>query len=170
MTMRKEGRVKRWAMAPVLVLLVLSTAACEDLLFDDPSQIYEGPPTVEFAPVLPSGNYTRTVEIDAGSTSNVMTTVRVNYIANPPSSDVSGQIMREGSSTAVEGTHYRFASGSNSYTIASGTNFVDIQIEVMGSGFADGESQILVLELADGADFEVSENYKTFTLELEKEN
>jgi hypothetical protein len=125
---------------------------------------------VEFAPVLPSGNYTRTVTLDAGETTNVMTTVRVNYIADPPTNDIGGQIMREASSTAVEGTHYRFASGSSTYTIASGLNFVDVQIEVLGAGFADGESVTLVLELADGEAFDVSQNYRLFTFELEKEN
>jgi hypothetical protein len=160
--------MRRWVIAPVLAVLILPTMACEDLLFDDPEHVYSGPPMVEFAPVVPSGSYTRTVTLGATATSNTMTTVRVNYIAAPPSSAVNGQIIREGTSTAVEGEHYRFASGSGAYTIAAGTNFADVQIEVLADGFDAGESVTLVLELADAESFEVSENYKLFTLTLRK--
>jgi hypothetical protein len=93
--------------------------------------------------------------------------VRVNYIAAAPSGNVTGTIVREGSSTAVEGTHYRFTAGSG-YTIAAGTNFVDVPIEVMRSGFSVGQSVTLVLELEPGQGFGVSENYKRFTLTLRR--
>jgi hypothetical protein len=164
--MGKENRMKRWAMAPVVALLVLPAAGCEDLLFDDPEHTYNGPPTVEFAPVLPAGTYARTVTFNASATANQTTTVRVNYIAATPSG-VSGQIARAANSTAVEGTHYRFT-GGNTYTIASGTNSADVPIEVLAGGLAPGQTVTLVLELSPGSGFEVSENYRTFTLTLRR--
>jgi len=158
--------MKRLALAPVLVLLLLPIAACEDLLFDDPEHVYSGPPTVEFAPVLPAGNYTRTITFSSTATADQNTNVRVNFIATS-ASGASGEIMREASSTAQEGTHYRFTSGS-SYSIATGSWFVDVPIEVLSSGLTPGQSVTLVLELAPGQGFEVSEKYKQFTLTLRR--
>jgi hypothetical protein len=155
-------------MAPVLGLLLLLTTACEDLLFDDPSRVYDGPPVVEFAAVVPAGNYSRTVSFSATETTNQTVNVRVNYIANPASEDLTGEITQEASSTAVGGTHYRFTSGSGSYTIAAGASFADVPIEFLGAGLDPGESVTLVLELVPNEDFGVSENYKQFTFTVEK--
>jgi hypothetical protein len=159
--------MKRLLKISVLALLVLPAVGCEDVLFDDPDHVYNGPPQVEFAPVLPAGNYTRTITFTATSTTNQTTTVRVNYIAATPSADVGGQITRVSTSTAVEGTHYRFT-GGNTYTIKAGSNFVDVPIEVLAAGFASGASVTLVLELAPGTGFEVAEKYKRFTLTLRR--
>jgi hypothetical protein len=159
--------MKRFVMVPVLALLLLPVAACEDILFDDPEHVYDGPPMVEFAPVLPAGTYARTVTLTASTTANQNTSVRVNYIAASASANVTGEITRVSTSTAVEGTHYRFTSG-NSYTIAAGTNFVVVPIEVLASGFTPGQSVSLVLELVPGQGFQVSENYKRFTFTLRR--
>jgi hypothetical protein len=155
-------------MAPVLGLFLLPTTACEDLLFDDPSHTYDGPPVVEFAPVIPAGNYSRTITFSATEITNQTVNVRVNYIAKPSSTALTGEITREVSSTAVEGTHYRFTSGSGSYTIPAGGSFVDVPIEFIGAGLDPGESVTLVLELVPGADFGVSENYKQFSFTVRK--
>jgi hypothetical protein len=159
--------MKRWMMIPAVALLLVPTAGCEDLLFDDPEHVYNGPPTVEFAPVLPAGSYARTVTLGATAPSNATTNVRVNYIAAAPSSNVTGDIMIASSSTAQEGTHFRFT-GGRTYTIPAGANFVDVPIEVLASGFARGQSVTLLLELAPGSNFQVSENYKQFTLTLRR--
>lgn len=159
--------MKRWAIAPFLALLLLPAAGCEDLLFDDPEHTYNGPPTVEFAPVLPAGTYARTVTFTASASANQTTTVRVNYITAAASAGVTGQIMRAANSTAQEGTHYRF-NGGDTYTIAAGAYSVDIPIEVLAGGLAPGQTVTLVLELAPGSGFEVSQNYKTFTLTLRR--
>lgn len=158
--------MKRLAMAPVLALLLLPAAGCEDILFDDAEHVYDGPPTVEFAPVLPAGSYARTVTFTSTATANQTTSVRVNYIAASPGS-VSGEITRAANSTAVEGTHYRFTSG-NTYSMSAGTWSADVPIEVLANGFAPGQSVTLVLELAPGSGFQVSENYKQFTLTLRR--
>jgi hypothetical protein len=157
--------MKRFAMAPVLVLL-LATTACEDLLFDDPEHTYNGPPTVEFAPNLPAGNYTRTITFSATATANQNTNVRVNYIATA-SNGVSGEIMRDAASTAQEGTHYRFTSGTG-WSIPAGEWSVNVPIEVLSSGLNPGQTVTLILELAPGQGFEVSEKYKRFTLTLRR--
>jgi hypothetical protein len=159
--------MRRSTIVPVLALLVLPVVGCEDVLFEDPEHVYTGPPQVEFAPVLPAGNYTRTITFTATATANLPTSVRVNYIAPLPSADIGGEITRVSTSTAVEGTHYRFASGSR-YTIKSGTNSVEVPIEVLAAGFAPGASVTLVLELSPGSGFEVAEKYKRFTFTLRR--
>ena len=159
--------MKRFTIVPVLALLVLPVVGCEDVLFDDPEHLYDGPPQVEFAPVLPAGNYARTITFTATATTNLPTSVRVNYIAAPPSADIGGDITRVSTSTAVEGTHYRFVSG-NHYTIKAGSNSVDVPIEVLAAGFAPGASVTLVLELSPGTGFEVAEKYKRFTFTLRR--
>ena len=159
--------MKRLAILPVVAALALTTASCDSLLFDDPEHVYTGPPTVEFAPVLPAGTYARTITFTRTATADQTSTIRVNYISEPPSSDVTGEFTRVSTSTAIEGTHYRIANGSR-YTIRSGTNFVDIPIEILAGGLAPGATVTLVLELTPGQGFEVSEKYKRFTFTLRR--
>lgn len=159
--------MKRWMIAPVLSLLALGTTACDELLFEDPQHTYNGPPMVEFAPVLPAGNYVRTITFTSTATANQSTTVRVNYISAAPSADLNGDIARVSTSTAVEGTHYRLPSGAR-YTIRAGTNSVDLPVEVLAAGFAPGATVTLILELAPGTGFGVSEKYKRFTFTLRR--
>jgi hypothetical protein len=152
---------------PVMAVLMLSTAGCEDLLFDDPEHIYDGPPMVEFAPSLPAGNYVRTISFTRTATTDQTTNLRVNYIAESPSADVTGTITRVGTSTAVQGTHYQITGGGN-YTIKAGSNSVDIPVQVLNANLAPGQTVTLVLELAPGTGFQVSTKYKTFTLTLRR--
>ena len=159
--------MKRLLMIPVLALLVLPVVGCEDVLFDDPEHVYSGPPQVEFAPVNPAGNYARTITFTTTATANQPTSVKVNYIAAPPSADVSGDITRVSTSTAVEGTHYRFTSGSR-YTIKADSNSVVVPMEILAAGFAPGASVTLILELVPGTGFEVAEKYKRFTFTLRR--
>ena len=156
--------MKRLLIVPVLALLVLPVVGCEDILFDDVQHTYDGPPQVEFAPVLPAGTYTRTITL---ASTNQTTTVKVNYIAAAPSADVAGDITRVSTSTAVEGTHFRFTSGSH-YTIKAGSNSVDVPIEVIAGGFAVGASVTLVLELTAGTGYQVATKYGRFTLTLRR--
>lgn len=150
-----------------LAWLILPITACEDLLFENPDHVYTGPPVVEFAPVLPAGNYTRTITFTRTATANQTTNVRVNYVSASPGANVTGDITRVSTSTAVEGTHYRFTGGTT-YTIQAGANSVDIPIEVLATGFTPGQSTTLVLELTPGTGYGVSEKYKRFTLTLRR--
>lgn len=159
--------MKRWAIAPVLALAVLPMTGCEDILFDDPEHTYNGPSLVEFAPVLPAGNYVRTITFTRTATANQNTSVRVNFITAQASNGVSGTITRVSTSTAVENTHYRFTSGAN-YTIAAGAYSVDVPIEVLSAGLTPGQSVSLVLELTPGQGYDVSAKYRTFSLTLRR--
>lgn len=159
--------MKRLLIVSALALLVLPASACNDILFEDPEHVYDGPPVVEFGPALPAGNYVRTITLSGAAPANQTTNVRVNYVAASPSSNVTGEIVRAGNSTAVEGTHYRFPGGS-SWTIAAGTNSVDVPIEVLSAGFNAGQSVTLVLELAPGQGYGVNTKYRTFTLTLRR--
>jgi len=150
----------------LLVGTVLVLSGC-DALFQDPDHEYGGPAQVEFAPVLPSGAYTRTVTFQAGNNAVQRTTVRVNYIAPPPRSAVMGGIRLSEGSAAGHGTHFRMPEGWQ-YTIAPGTNSVDVPVELLGSGLSNGGSITLVLELAPGEGFQVAERYKRFTITVRK--
>ena len=156
-----------WRLVTMVTIMTAATTGCEDLLFDDPEHLYDGPPVVEFAPVLPAGNYARTITFTRTATADQTSTVRVNYISEAPSSPVTGTITRVGTSTAVQGTHYNIT-GNGTYTIAPGTNSVDIPIQILNAGFAPGQSVTLVLELTPGDGFGVSTKYKTFTFTLRR--
>ena len=140
----------------------LAATSC-DSIFEPRDHVYDGPPLVEFAPVLPAGNYTRSVSFPAGSTATNAVNVTVQYIGPPPSSNVSGTFTVGG--TAVRDTHYSVA--STTYTIAAGSNSVSIPISILGGGLANGQSVSLLLELVPG-DVGVSENYKQFTISATK--
>jgi hypothetical protein len=154
-------------MIPTLLAGVVAASGGCDLLMDETDHTFNGPPTVEFAPVLPSATYALTVTFPDGATTSQTVNVRVNYISAPPSANVTGEFAAVGTTTAVEGTHYRLPNG-NSYVIAAGANSVDIPIELLGAGLADGANVTLVLELMPGSGFEVSENYKRFTVTSRK--
>ena len=164
-----KNRGSRWRsrLIPALALIALTSTGCEDVLFDDPEHEFNGPPMVEFAPVLPAGNYTRTITFTRTATTDQTATLRVNYIGEAPAADVTGTVTRAGTSTAVQGTHYQIT-GGGSYTIGAGTNFVDIPVQVLNAGLQPGQTVTLVLELVPGTGFQVSEKYKRFTLTLRR--
>lgn len=146
--------------------LALAVTACDSLM-EPRDHEFDGPSTVEFAPVLPSGSYTLSVELDAGSTQDETVDVGVNYIGPPPSSAVSGSVSVTGESSAVEGTHVTL-SDQGGYTIASGENTTDVPVTIHGDALADGEAVTAVLELSADGDVEVAANYDSFTIEISK--
>lgn len=162
-----RGSRSFWRLVTMVAIMTTTTTGCEDLLFDDPEHLYDGPPVVEFAPVLPAGNYARTITFTRTATADQSSIVRVNYVSEAPSSPVTGTITRVGTSTAIAGTHYNLT-GNGTYTIAAGTNSVDIPIQILNAGFAPGQSVTLVLELTPGDGFGVSTKYKTFTFTLRR--
>lgn len=164
---KDQGSRRRWFAGVALAAIALLNTGCEDLLFDDPEHLYDGPPVVEFAPVLPAGNYARTITFTRTATADQSSIVRVNYVSEAPSSPVTGTITRVATSTAIAGTHYNLT-GNGTYTIAAGTNSVDLPIQILNAGFAPGQSVTLVLELVPGDGFGVSTKYKTFTFTLRR--
>lgn len=159
--------MNRWMCTTLIAVLAAGTAGCEDLLFEDRDKTYTGPAFVEFAPVMPTGVYSMAVSFSAGSATTTTATVGVQYVSAPPDAAVSGQFKTGAGTTAVDGQHYTLPAG-NSYTIPAGQNAVDIQVDFLGPGLADGESVTLVLELLDGTGFTASPNYKTFTITATK--
>lgn len=141
-----------------------SSASC-DALLEPRDHAYDGPPVIEFAPVLPSGDYSRQVTFPPGSTAPENVTVRVQYVGPPPDNEVNGEFALGASTTAVSGTHFTMPTG---YTIPAGENRVDVVLELNSAALAADESVTIVLELTPGQDFDVSENYKQFTITLHK--
>jgi hypothetical protein len=95
-------------------------------------------------------------------------TFRVALIAAPQDSEISVSFAVDGSSTAVEGTHFTLA--STSVTIPAGQNFAEFTITALDGGFSfGGEFVTLVLRISN-ASIDVASNFATFTVILSKES
>lgn len=151
----------------LLVAGVVLTAPSCDSILESRDHTYDGPPLVEFGPVLPAGTYTLPVSLAANSVEEVPVSVRVNYVGPSPKQNVTGTFTLASGTTATEGTHFT-VSGGKSYTISAGTNSTDILITVHGGAVQNGETVTIVLELDPGQAFIVSENYKQFTISVSK--
>lgn len=158
--------MSRWMSMPLLTVLAAGAAACE-LPFDEADNVYDGPPLVEFAPVMPEGSYSVGIDFGAGSDETRTVTVRVQYISAPPAADVTGEIMIADGSSAVEGEHYALPDGTD-YTIPAGQNAAEVRVDLLGRGLDDGQSVVLVLDLVEGEGFDVSPNHKQFQITASK--
>lgn len=154
----------RTILSSLVAGVVVTTAACDTLL-EPRDHVYDGPPVIEFAPVLPSGAYSVAVDFAAGADETREVTVGVQYVGPPPESDVTGQFALGSGTTAVEGTHFTAPDG---FTIAAGSNRTDVAVELDAGAFEDGESVEVVLELTTDGGVEVSENYRQFTITASK--
>lgn len=156
----------RHASRLLLAALVVGSAGCSDILFEDPDKTYDGPAVVEFAPVLPDGTYVRRISFPAGSSATQGVNVGVNYVASPPSSAVNGEVAVASGTTAVEGED--FVLSARGFTIPAGENVGTIPVEVRAAGLDDGETVSIILELQEGSGFQVSPNYRTFEIRVSK--
>lgn len=145
---------------------VLGVTAC-DLPMDEQDHSFTGPPLLEFAPTLPGGVHERGVAFDADSDASTTITVTIQYVSEPPESDVNGEIEATEATDAVQGQHYSFPDG-NTFTIAAGENATEFSVRLMGGGLENGESRTLVLGLLPGDGYEVSANYGEFTITATK--
>lgn len=152
---------------PLLVAgVAFAVSSCNGIL-EPTNHAYDGPPVVEFAPVLPAGNYTMSVSVPSNSTADQTVSVGVNYVGPSPSHDVTGSFTLASGTTAVEGTH--FTVSSKTYTISSGSNSTTIPVTIHGGALQNGGSATIVLELAaPGSGVGVSANYKQFTISISK--
>lgn len=148
------------------VVLAIGLAGCSDVLFDDVDKTYDGPPMLEFAPVMPDGTYVQRVTFTAGSTDSETVNVRINYLAAAATSSVEGEVAVGSGTTATDGEHYRL---STTFSIPAGENTTALPVEILGTGLADGESVSLFLELQASAGIQVSPNYATFEIRVTKE-
>ncbi len=136
--------------------------------FDTRDHLYDGVTLVEFAPVMPAGNYTRQVGVPVEAEAPVPAQVRIQYISStPPSGTVTGTIRVVETSTASEGRHVTFPDG-RTWSIREGEFFTDLAVQFIPAGLSAGESVTLILELEDGEGFQASPNYRLFTFVFSK--
>jgi hypothetical protein len=150
----------------LLAGVALAASSCDGIL-EPRSHVYDGPPVVEFAPVMPAGTYTLPVSLVANSAEDREVSVRVNYIGSPPRQNVTGAFTLASGTTAAEGTHFTIPAGK-SYTIPAGSNRTEVPITIHGGALENGQSMTIVLELVPGDNVGVSENYKRFTIAMSK--
>lgn len=160
--------MKARCVRPLLVVGALLAATGCDSLLEPRDHTYDGPPVVEFAPVLPDGTYTLSVSFAAASTETRAVTARVQYVGSAPEREITGEFTVGDGSTGVEGTHFTIPGGKR-FTIAAGSNHADIPVQLHGAALEPGETVTIVLELVPGDEIGVSENYKRFTIRAGKE-
>jgi hypothetical protein len=121
----------------IALLIPLLFVSCDDL-FDkgDVEKTFDGPAQIEFKPLQQEANQA------SGSFD-----VAVQLIGEARDSDLSVSFTVDGSSTAVEGTHYTL--NSTSGTIAAGTFSTEFTIDVIDGVLAPGEEVSLILNLED---------------------
>ncbi|MGN8226348.1 hypothetical protein [Gracilimonas sp. BCB1] len=132
--------------ALILVLIPLLFVSC-DSLFDkgDVEGKFNGPAQIEFKPLQQEANQ------NSGSFD-----VAIQLIGKQRGSDLPVSFNVDGSSTAVEGTHYNIS--STSATIASGTSTVSVTIDLIDGNLAAGEEVTLILNLEDAGDVTAAPN------------
>lgn len=121
----------------IALLIPLLFVSCDDL-FDkgDVEKTFDGPAQIEFKPLQQEANQA------SGSFD-----VTIQLIGEARDSDLAVSFNVDGSSTAVEVTHYTL--NGTSATIAAGSFSVDVTIDVIDGVLAPGEDVSLVLNLED---------------------
>lgn len=121
----------------IALLIPLLFVSCDDL-FDkgDVEKKFDGPAQIEFKPLQQEANQA------SGSFD-----VTIQLIGEQRDTDLTVSFTVDGSSTAVEGTHYSL--NGTSGTIAAGTSSVEITIDLIDGNLAAGEEVELILNLQD---------------------
>ncbi|MGN8226046.1 Calx-beta domain-containing protein [Gracilimonas sp. BCB1] len=132
--------------ALILVLIPLLVVSC-DSLFDkgDVEKKFSGPAQIEFKPLQQEANQ------NSGSFE-----VAIQLIGKQRGSDLTVSFSVDGSSTAVDGTHYTLP--SSSATIASGTSTATVTINLIDGNLASGEEVTLMLNLEDAGEVTAAPN------------
>ena len=132
--------------ALIFVLIPLLFVSC-DSLFDkgDVEKKFSGPAQIEFKPLQQEANQ------NSGSFE-----VAIQLIGEQRGSDLNVSFSVDGSSTAVEGTHYTLS--STSATIASGTSAATVTVGLIDGNLAAGQEVTLILNLDDSGDVTAAPN------------
>lgn len=155
--------------------------------FDEVTKVYEGPAVVEFAQyqqpfasATGNANYTSTVTFGATTTSgSVDIPLRLQLIAPQFETDtaIGFQIVEErldeegeveATTTAVEGTHYNVSNANNQAVFAANSSETTINVEAIADNLTPGESVQMILMLNETDDLEPAENYKYYTVVIQK--
>ncbi|MBD3616389.1 MAG: DUF4843 domain-containing protein [Gracilimonas sp.] len=136
----------------IALLIPLLFVSCDDL-FDkgDVEKTYDGPAQLEFK--------TLQQEVDQADGSFDVT---IQLIGEQRDADLNVSFTVDGSSTAVEGTHYTL--NGTSATIAAGTSSASITIDLIDGAQAAGEEETLILNLQDSGDVTAAPNLDQATI------
>lgn len=152
--------------------IIISLSSC----FKTPERIYTGPMVVEFKNHRAGFTAANNTAILNVSNTPIARTVRqaigtdtiyVQLVGAqmPQPVEVSYQVA--GTSTAVENTHYRFPTTRGTLTIPANSSVGYLIVQTLPAITSPAEVRSIVFTLLNGSnDVGVSENYKTFTLNI----
>jgi hypothetical protein len=93
---------------------------------------------------------------------------RVNRVYNADTGEWEDFTPSGWSTTAQEGTHFRFLNSENRVSFPANSSIAHLRIEAMAENLVPGQSTTLVLELTDGDPLSPSENYKWYRIIIRK--
>jgi hypothetical protein len=94
--------------------------------------------------------------------------VRVNRVYDADTGEWVDTPQTAWTTTAEEGTHFRFLNSENRVTFPANSNVAHLRIEAMAANLAPGAQRVLILELTDGDPLSPSENYKWYRVIIRK--
>ncbi|MCG6186076.1 DUF4843 domain-containing protein [Maribellus maritimus] len=131
----------------ILLTIIISGAlfiSCEEEETNFDALTNDVDPTVEGSVVFSNGN--KIFEVENNATGDTIVPLTVQVWGVPISSDASVNVSVDGSSTAVEGTHYSI--GATSLTIPGGSGGVEVALTMHTDNFSKGDTVLLVLNLS----------------------
>lgn len=146
--------LKHYTNIVLVAVLLITATSCEDLLFDQRSRVYDGPPVVEFFPLDMTQN--------EGSG---QIQVQVQLIGEQRSEATNVAFAVDDSATTATPDDYTVVTASP-VTIPANSSETTITVDLNGSGIPAGEFRQLTLRLDGGGDVEPAENLRFFDLSI----
>jgi len=152
-----------------LLLAMYLLVGCDGLFEEHASQFHlDDINQVEWARPNPaSSSLSYTAELEAGQTEPELVELTVQLIGAQTGSDrTAGVAVSE--TDATEGVHFELV--NSEIVIQANSNFGTVQVRVLADNIADGEEYFVILELQEGPELDVAENFKDMNLEIEKDS
>lgn len=154
-------KIQKYLLAALLLVTGFTLSGC----FEDIAGPYDGPSQVGFTQAVngtPINGYATTRNEGSGTT-----TLQLELIGPHRSTDTQFPVTVASTSTATQGTHYAFPSGTT-VTIPANSSFGTLTLNIPQSDLAAGATRTVVLEVGPSADGAVvpAENWKRFTVTI----
>lgn len=167
-----------------VILSVLLVSLLLTGCFNDITKVYDGPPVVEFAqydqPFSPGNNYTTTVNFQNDDETGVvelsflLQLIHEHFGHETTIGFTVNEVERTNSAGAVltpaaqAGVHFNVLTSNNQVAFPANSSTAYLDVAVLAANLEPGESVHFELELTDGNELFPSENYKTFTVIVNK--
>jgi len=152
-----------------LLLAVYLLVGCDGLFEEHASQFHlDDINQVEWARPNPaSSSLSYTAELEAAQTAPEVVELTVQLIGAQTGSDRTAGVA-VGSTDATEGVHFELL--NSEVVIPANSNHGTVEIRILADQIADGDGYSVVLELQEGPELEVAENFKEMNLSIEKDS